>query len=301
VGIGAVRAALMAAAVVAFFYAVPAAGNQPRAYGRELVAQYQLPADAIARYTAVAAAAAHSETMPRERAARSDDAFWIGPQQAAGVGRNPYTLVLTVSGVARAAGNVHAQWRAGWEVHESPAATREVLMSVNAQHAGATASGAPVTLTAVSAPLSFRGERQVAPLLNLVEVSNLDISDVYLQVWSGSAPFVAWPALSAPRPAWLGLGTLCLLMWFFFRRPVRARAAPAAPSSRLPQNDLQALLEHRQDSADRLHPLPRAAPPPRDHASHVVTALRDVLLNGLVVRTELDETRHPRNARVTGS
>jgi hypothetical protein len=37
-GIAALRAALVAAAALAFFYAVPAAGNDQRMYGRELVA-----------------------------------------------------------------------------------------------------------------------------------------------------------------------------------------------------------------------------------------------------------------------
>ena len=178
----------MVAAALAFFYAVPAVGNENRAHGRELVAQFQLPGDAVARYAALAS----------ERTALIDNAMWVGPLQQVGIGRNPYTLVLTVSGVARAGGDIRARWQAGWEVRESATATREVLMSVGTQLEGSALPGTPVTLTAVSAPLSFRGERQVSPLLNLVHANNLDISGVHLQIWSGSAPFVAWPAVSAP-------------------------------------------------------------------------------------------------------
>lgn len=293
-GVGAVRAALIVAAVLAFFHAMPAASGQPRAHGRELVAQYQLPADAVARYAALTRSAARAETAS-QRATAADDAMWVGPQQQVGVGHNPYTLVLTVSGVARAAGDIRSQWQAGWEVRESPLATREVLMSVGAQHAGATAAGAPVTLTAISAPLTFRGQRQVAPLLNLVDANNLDISDVHLQVWSGSAPLVAWPALAAPRPALLGVGALCLLLWLFLRRTTRPAAAPPL-ASRLPPVDLQELLEHREHADRPRETTATQTPAPQNQASRVVSALRDVLIKGLAVPTELDDTRQRRGS-----
>jgi hypothetical protein len=282
----------MVAAALAFFYAVPAAGNDKRTYGRELVAQFQLPSDAVARYAALNGA---------ERSAQIDNAMWVGPLQQVGIGRNPYTMVLTISGVARASSDIRARWQAGWEVRESPVATREVLMSVGTQLDGSAMPGTPVTLTAVSAPLTFRGDRQAAPLLNLVHANNLDISGVHLQVWSGSAPFVAWPALSAPRPALLGLGALCLLSWFFLRRTAARPPAPA-PSSRLPQADLQQLLEPADDAARApavaATPTPQvvASTPPQNASSRVVNALRDVLMQGLAVPTELDERRR-RSAR----
>jgi hypothetical protein len=290
VGIGAVRAALIVAAVLAFFFALPAASSSPRAHGRELVAQYPLPAEAVARYAA-------SRTGPgREPAPSADSATWVGPLQRVGVGRNPYTLVLTVSGVAREAGEISARWQAGWEVRESPVATREVLIAVAAHHRGSSAAGTPVTLTAASTPLSFRGERQAAPLLSLVNADNLDISDVHLQIWSGSAPLVAWPAMAAPRPALLGVGALCLLMWFFLRR---TPPPPTARPSRLPQTDLQALLEQPKSvgrSIEPSPPVPVTTAPTANQSSRVVSALRDVLLKGLAVPTELDKTRRPRSA-----
>lgn len=292
-GIGALRAALMVAAAVALFHAVPA-GNAPRAHGRELLAQFDLPGDAVARYVALAAAATRHEPAS-ERLPSLDNAMWVGPLQQVGAGRNPYTLVLTVSGTARAAGDVRARWQTGWEVRESPLATREVLMSASALLDGETVPGAAVTLTAVSTPLSFRGERQAAPMANLVHADNLDIRDVQLQVWSGSAPMLAWPALAAPRPAWLGLGTLCLLMGLFLRRPARPLTAPTAVTSRLPQADPQQPQE-RAAITDRpiSPPPPLAAAAPQNQSSRVVNALRDVLIQGLAVPTELDAGKRRR-------
>jgi hypothetical protein len=296
-GIAALRAALVAAAALAFFYAVPAAGNDQRMYGRELVAQFQLPSDAVARYAALASAASRDEAAAK-RTGQIDNAMWVGPLQPVGIGRNPYTMVLTVSGVARASGDIRTRWQAGWEVRESPVATREVLMSVGTQLEGSTMPGTPVTLIAVSAPLTFRGDRQAAPLLNLAHANNLDISGVHLQVWSGSAPFVAWPAVAAPRPALLGLGALCLLSCFLLRRTAARPLAPA-PSSRLPPAEQQQLLgpAHAAEPAPeaRAAPTPQGvATPPPNASSRVVNALRDVLMQGLAVPTELDDRRRRR-------
>jgi hypothetical protein len=288
----------MVGAALAFFQAVLAADNDKRTHGRELVAQFQLPDDAVARYAALANAAS-DDAAAAARAKLIDNALWVGPLQQAGIGRNPYTMVLTVSGAARADGAVRARWQTGWEVRESATATREVLMGVGMQQQRPAQAGASVTLTAVSAPLSFRGERQVSPLLGLVQADNLDIGDVQLQVWSGSAPLVAWPALSAARPAWLGLGALCLSMWFFVRGTAARTPVPAsAKLSRLPlQTDLQQLLEHLPAAPTPTARVPRPLLPPQNPSSRVVAALRDVLMRGLAVPTELDDSRRSRSTR----
>ncbi len=93
------RFGLLLAAVGLFMAATtPALGRDPRAYGQRLVAQYQLPPDTIARYTALAAGTAVNAS-PRENSMFADRSPWVGPDQRAGVGHNPYTLVFTVSGV----------------------------------------------------------------------------------------------------------------------------------------------------------------------------------------------------------
>lgn len=296
-GIAALRAALMVAAALAFFHAMPAASGSARAHGRELVMHLDLPGDAVGRYAARAAAASGNATAG-EPAPLIDNAMWVGPLQQVGVGRNPYTMVLTVNGVARAAGDIGSRWQTGWEVRESPAATREVLMSVGARIDAGTQAGAPVTLTAVSAPLSFRGERHASPLLNLVHADNLDIRDVNLQIWSGSAPLLAWPSLAAPRPPLLALGALCLLMALFLRRTARPLAAPRALNSRLPQSDVVAPTESPADTDRAAAPLlqPARTAAAQSESARVVNTLRDVLMRGLAVPTELDERRR-RNAR----
>lgn len=189
--------------------AMPATGGEPPAYGERLVAQYQLPLDAIDRYAAMAAGIGLNEPA-RGNSMFADRSPWVGAAQPAGVGRNPYTLVFTVRGVARAAGAVQARWQAGWQVQESPTASREVVMVVPRIDSTAEIAGQVLTLTASSPRVSFRGERSVAPMLGLVQMRNLDIHEVQVQVWSGTAP-TAWDALPwLPRragrpttPAWV--------------------------------------------------------------------------------------------------
>ncbi len=188
--------------------AMPATGGEPPAYGERLVAQYQLPLDVIDRYAAMAAGTGLREPA-RGNSMFADRSPWVGVAQPAGVGRNPYTVVFTVRGVARAAGAVQAQWQAGWQVHESPTASREVVMVVPRIESTAQTAGQVLTLTASSPRVSFRGERSVAPMLGLVQMRNLDIHEVQVQVWSGTAPsawdalpWLPWRAGRPTAPAW---------------------------------------------------------------------------------------------------
>jgi hypothetical protein len=327
-----VRTALMALAIVSFVLAMPSFGKSPKAYGRELVGEFELPVDAVAQYAARLGA-----VTPNGRPAWDGQAMWVGPLQAAGIGRNPYTQVLTVSGRARAAGDVRTHWHAGWEVRETPVATREMLLPLAALSSGSVAAGAPLTLTAVGGPVSFRGERQAAPMLNLVRAHNLDIDSVRLQVWSGSAP-LAWPSPDVTRPGWLLFAVLCALAgWWLTRRPATERGqtpvtrmsngrAPVRDDSALPP--LESLLDYGPPSSlpapdSTQSPLPdnRAAvapawvaaasvpvpaavahPPPEtttvaSQVARVMGSLRDVMTNGLVMATEFDPRPRRRRRR----
>jgi hypothetical protein len=318
-----VRAALVAAALLALLFAVPAMGDAPREYGRERVAQFSLPLDELLP-------APGATPATRDRGTADDAALWTGPAQAVGAGRNPYTMVVTLTGTARAAGDVRTSWQGGWEVHESPQATREVRMPVGNGAASAQAPGQPISLTLVSGPVSFRGERQVSPLLHRVAASNLELRDVQVQVWSGPAP-IGLATLSVQRPALLGVALLCALAFWWLRRfkplPQRPRDAvdTRLPVVRSPHADaansmlpapardaapaIDALLEHHwpeEHRARAVGPAPslvtvdtveRATPPqPRISASaSVVATLHDVLRGGPAVGSEAD-TR-PRRAR----
>ena len=285
---------LLAATGLLTLAITPAIGREPRAYGHQLVAQYQLPPDTIARYAAMAAGTA-LDASPRENSMFADRSPWVGPMQRAGVGRNPYTLVLTVRAVARTAGEAYAQWQAGWEVHESPVASRELLMAVPRTARTGLVAGQVLTLTASSGRVSFRGERSVAPMLGLVQMHNLDISSVELQVWSGEAP-KAWPVLPWSPATLLALGVTCLLVSLGFRswqHTVRASGSLLARSRDQPHKrptSPDAVERIEQPSVARDGP---ALTTP-SHEARVIAALHQVLTIGLTVHTVLDEARMQR-------
>ncbi len=300
------RSGLLLAAMALFIAATtPAQGREPRKFGKRMVAQYQLPADEIARYAAMAAGTAQNVTR-REESMFADNSPWVGPKQRAGVGQNPYTLVFTISGVAKAAGEVQAQWQAGWEIQESPVASRELLMAVPRMARSGVTAGQPLTLTASSTRVSFRGERNVAPMLGLVQMRNLDISEVRLQVWSGEAA-QAWSVPALPRGVLVAMGLACLVFTVRFSVGRLAATAPGLPPrhSRLPAADVVASRPTIAGVAAAVTPLARpaaaaaaapvvpAVPPvavPSPQA-RVFAALQHVLTVGLAVPTVLDHKR----------
>jgi hypothetical protein len=305
VGIEAVRAALLLGAAFALFHALPLSDASAKRPGRELVAEYDVPAERIAQWrarldgTPAAARADARKTF--------DPELWLGPQQPTGAGRNPYTLVLRVAGVALAAGDVRTHWHAGWEVQESPTIGRDVLMPVAALSSGSVRAGTPVTLTAIGLPLTFRGERSAAPMLSLLQARNLEIQSVHVAVWSGPAPWLSLVPMTATHVACLGLALLCALAWHLTRRvtplPTRASAAAMATSTMPPSIAVEPLpLNASKIRAARR--LPQASLPaavgsakPASHAARVVAALGDVLGRGLTFVNELDEARGRRHRR----
>jgi hypothetical protein len=321
VGVGneAVRAALGLMAAVALFQALPLADT--RRPGRELVAEYELAAEQAARFRAQAEAAA-SRSGTRPWAAPEP---WIGPRQATGTGRNPYTLVLRVGGVATASGDVRTHWHAGWEVQESPSAAREVLLPVAALSSGSVKAGTPLTLAAVGTPVSFRGERSAAPMLTLVAAHNFEVQSVRLAVWSGPAPWVSFVPMTTAHAARLVLALLCALAWRALRRPALAATDPSAAASAAmatstlpPQITLPPAVAPTPTPTPTpaLAPAPAPAPPPAAlpvqitqtaapaaaivpvaQVARVVAALGEVLGGGMTVVTELDESRRRRRRR----
>lgn len=289
------RAGLAGAALALLAAATGTAqGREPRAQGRHLVAEYRLPPEAIARYAALAAGAALG-AEERDNSRFADRLPWVGPAQPAGTGRNPYTMVFTAVGVARTAGQVVAQWQAGWEVHESADASREVLMAVPAIARTAIAAGQALTLTATSRPVSFRGERPVAPMLGLVQTRNLDISEVQVQVWSGEVP-IAWPTLSRPSTALLLAAASGLLGWLALRYwrhtlavpPIDEASRPAAVGREVPEPPGSDLAPLAPEDLVPLNP---------SHRYRVQSALQQVLAEGLQVPALPDEARPPRARR----
>jgi hypothetical protein len=285
---------LGAGAVITVLCGAAAAFEQApvqRAPGTDLVAHHRLPQAVVARYSALASGAGATETT-RAHSMLADRAPWVGPEQSVGVGRNPYTLVLNVQGVARAAGEVRAQWQAGWDVRVGANAHREVVLALPTLAIQQVAAGQDVQLTARSAPVSFRGERSVAPLLGLVLASNLDVREVQIEIWSGSSPLLA-----ASRGPWwwwaAALGALTLGGLGALRR----RRAPLTAEPTAQRTVARGTLATKTPAPQPKGAAVAAAPAPPDHTGKVAEMLRCLLQDGLSVRSVPDDRHPPRHRR----
>jgi len=301
-------AALLALALLMAVLATPVQGGSattstPRP-GRELLAEYRLPASMLAKYAMHHPLVHLRPDAPKRHLTLAEAVPWHGPGFRAGEGRNPYNLVLTVVGHAPVGGDVRSFWQIGWEYEEANGQRRRyVVPQTDAMRSGV-AAGSEVRLTAASGPISFRELRHVLPFVGLVQLDNLDIHQVNVQVWSGPAP-LDWLPVWSPLAKALALTAVGLLAWWSLQsmqRPARLPAPPPHRSSRIEASavDLATAEPAPPPAAPSAMTVPAtSAPPPmRDpppsHAVRVATNLLAVLTHGLVVKSVPDETRPPR-------
>lgn len=263
--------------------AVPAQGGSTAAGprpGRELLAEFTLPATVLAQYARHQPLVHLRKDAPKRHLTLAEAVPWHGPGLLAGGEHNPYNLVLSITGRAPAAGEVRSLWQLGWEYDETNGQRRRyVVPQADSARAGV-AAGSVIELTAATGPVRFRELRQVLPYVGLVQLDNLDVTQVRLQIWSGPAP-TAWQ----PDATWLlkallliALAGTAAVAWPALRRARRAPAPLPFRCSRPAETPTQ------------------AAPATVGHAQRVAAALSEVLTRGLVVESVPDATR-PRRRR----
>ncbi len=179
-------------------------------YGQILVAEFELPAESLARFAAHVPSADDPKKSTLINGLLADTAGWVGPAQRMDPSTNPYTLVVTLTGTARADGDARSVWQAGWQLEDG---MKKLSPFPPLAKAGARA-GEALTLTRASAPTSFSSAKTVAPVLGLVRADNLDIGAVKVQLWAGIGnPRRTEMALSL-HWLWVGLGMLLLFWWW---------------------------------------------------------------------------------------
>jgi len=194
-------------------HAVP---DSPAAYGQRLLAEYRVPAQTIADYARFKPSAPDAKESKLVNTLLAEALPWRGPALSASPGHNPYTVVLRVSGVAVADGDVSSLWRAGWEFAVSDGGTQEQASPVGGIARLAAQAGETLLLEAAAAPVSFKTEREVTPYVGLVQLRNFVIRDVHVQVWQGVAP-ARWHEIALSTPA-LGVGLVMLALVVWWRR-----------------------------------------------------------------------------------
>jgi hypothetical protein len=200
---------LAAALAAVLFVGLPLhAAPKEEAHGKTLVAEHKVPEAVLQKF------AAHKTSKPVQgesavvNAMLADTEDWVAPEMATSSNSNPYTLVIKVTGRAKADGDVTSLWHAGWRFDDG--ATR--LAPVAGMVAQSAKAGDVVTLVG-KAPISFKEDRTLAPAIGLVKADNLRFDEVTVQVWSGVASssfkdiFFSFPAL------FFGIVLLVVTLW----------------------------------------------------------------------------------------
>jgi hypothetical protein len=278
-------------------------------HGARLVTEYRIPASKLSDYAAFAPRTPVDAASSRRELLNAESVPWTGPSLEAGPGRNPFNLVLEVSGVTRSAGDVRSLWQAGWEFDEGGiASVRHVVPLAGIARAGVDA-GTRLTLSAASGPVTFRSARKVTPLVGMVNLNNFEIEEVRVQVWSGVPPLTFESIFK--RPA---LALACVLGWLAWaaarrlrsRRELPEQAATFASSATASTLEDSAAAHETAPAPEApeaarptpIAPLGPAAPPQGattsrtpQHDAQIVATLRRVLTEGLTVVPQSDEAR----------
>jgi hypothetical protein len=182
-------------------------------YGKVLVAEYRIPYEKVQKYATFKPSAPQKGENKIESVLLADTEEWSGPFVDVKYASNPYTIVVTLTGTAKADGDALTMWQAGWRLDASE---RRFTALSGLSKLGAKA-GERFTVTAASAPSRFKDDRQVAVALGLVNARNVEINTVDVELWSGIS-----------NPSWLEtLGAfsyllvalvLAALYWFWRRR-----------------------------------------------------------------------------------
>src|SRR3954471_15958519 len=87
-----------------------------RAFGKKVIAEYELPPEQIAKFAAFepSAPTPGESTLTSTLLAKTED--WTGPAFDGNTSGNPYTIVVTLSGSATTDGPSATLWNAGWAI-----------------------------------------------------------------------------------------------------------------------------------------------------------------------------------------
>lgn len=207
------RPGVIAACLLAL--AAGCGGNEGSKYGKTLVGEYKVPPETLIKFEAHKAGTPKKGESVIESTLLADSEAWAGPTIEADSTANPYKMVVTLTARALEDGDGVSMWKAGWNLG-SDEGIRLTLMP------GLTRSGLKAgqnfTATAVSDPISFKKDRPVGVVLELVNAKNIEINAVDVAVWSGIGGSSFLQRFSAFTYVIIAVVMLAL-WWFWFRRP----------------------------------------------------------------------------------
>lgn len=157
------------------------AKTQPSPYGKTLVASYAAPSDVIRKFNDFRPSASDPGESKVVNALLADTVGWIGKPLTADTSANPYTIVLTLTGTARADGDMASMWQAGWMLEDG---MQKLQLLPGVAQSGVKA-GQRITLTKAAPASRFDEAKTVSPVLAMVSAQNITIESAEMQLWSG--------------------------------------------------------------------------------------------------------------------
>jgi hypothetical protein len=184
------------------------AKDEAGAYGKTLEKTYDLSPETLAKFQRFQEKQAQTPGEKGKGIYASTEK-WRGDELSLPTSKNPFTIVVKVSGVALADGDAGSRWQTGLQF-DGPA---PVSFLPELVHKGARA-GQPVSMVGASKGVSFKEDRKAAPSLEFESSRNLRIDRVQVEVWSGIRKSTWLELLMSWSPILTGVVFLALVLWF---------------------------------------------------------------------------------------
>ncbi|MEP6506000.1 MAG: hypothetical protein ABJD97_21880 [Betaproteobacteria bacterium] len=155
--------------------------TKPGEYGKTLLVDVVLPPSQLDKFQNFKPSKADPNESKMLNALSADAVDWFGDTVLGNSTTNPYTLVVSIEGTAKADGDIATMWRTGWKLDDG---STKIQLLPGLAKTGVKA-GQRVTMTRAAAPYRFDKDKNVAPMLSLVRADNVVIDHIQVQLWSG--------------------------------------------------------------------------------------------------------------------
>ncbi len=179
-------------------------------YGDTLVKEFQLSAEQINKFSNFIPSKPDPHDIAVVNVLNADTEDWMGPAFLPETTKNPYTLVLTLEGTARTDGNIHTMWQSGWKKGDD--GTK--LFPFPGPWKQGVKAGEHVRITKAANSVSFKENKEVAPVLALVRADNFEFESAKVQIWSGFPKTSSVDLFFSFPGMFVGLAFFALVWWF---------------------------------------------------------------------------------------
>jgi hypothetical protein len=184
------------------------AKDEAGAYGKTLEKIYDLSPETLAKFQRFQEKQAQTPG-DKGKGIYANTERWRGDELSLPTSKNPFTVVVKVSGVALADGDAGSRWQTSLQFDgPSPISFLPELV-----HKGARA-GQPVSMVGAAKGVSFKEDRKAAPQLEFESSRNLRIDRVQVEVWSGIRKSTWIELLMSWSPILTGVVFLGVVLWF---------------------------------------------------------------------------------------